>query len=341
MKPITFTTLEEALDNPFFTSSPDGIVVVDREGIIVAANGRLAEILGHATNELRGKSVEVLIATPLRATHRSHIGSYSSGPHIRAMGTGPRLKALHKNGEEIPVDISLSPFEAGGATYTIAALRDARLRLQAEEAIFQAEEWRAIIDDRQRIARDLHDTVIQDIFAAGMGLQALQRAMPPDNSLKEQLGASVDHLDSVITRLRKVIFNLTHGDDPEPIDAATRRIVTESLNGSGINPTISVSPANRPLPARPQEHVLATLQEALSNVVRHARATSVEVIIEASDEVCRLCVADNGVGMPDAAATRPGFGLTNMMNRAQVLGGSCEITPREGGGTRVEWKVPI
>lgn len=341
MKPITFTTLEEALDNPFFTSSPDGIVVVDRDGTIVAANGRIAEILGHSTTELRGQNVEVLIASSLRETHRSHIGSYSSGPHIREMGTGPRLKALHKNGEEIPVDIALSPFEAGGATYTIAALRDARLRLQAEEAIFQAEEWRAIIDDRQRIARDLHDTVIQDIFAAGMGLQALQRRMPEDDALKRQIGASVDHLDSVITRLRKVIFNLTHGDDPEPIDTATRRVVTESINGSGIQPTITVSPTNWPLPARPQEHVLATLQEALSNVVRHSRASKVEVVIEAADNVCRLCVSDNGIGMPDAAATRPGFGLTNMMNRAQVLGGSCEITPREGGGTTVEWKVPI
>ena len=110
MKPVTFTTLDEALENPFFTSSPDGIVVVDRDGAIVAANGRIAEILGHSTAELRGRKVEVLIASPLRASHRSHMGSYSSGPHIRAMGTGPRLKALHKNGEEIPVDISLSPF---------------------------------------------------------------------------------------------------------------------------------------------------------------------------------------------------------------------------------------
>ena len=341
MKPIAFTTLEEALDNPFFTSSPDGIVVVDQDGAIVAANGRIAEILGHSTAALKGQSVEVLVATPLRENHRSHIGSYSSGPHIRSMGTGPRLTALHKNGEQIPVDISLSPFEAGGATYTIAALRDARLRLQAEEAIFQAEEWKAIIDDRQRIARDLHDTIIQDIFAAGMGLQALQRSTPPDDQLKRQIGDSVDHLDSVITRLRKVIFNLTHGDDPEPIDAAARRVVAESLNGSGVKPTITVSPANWPLPARPQEHVLATLQEALSNVVHHAQATTVEVAIEAADDICRLCVCDNGIGMPDAAATRPGFGLTNMMNRAQVLGGSCDITPRDGGGTVVEWKVPI
>ena len=98
---------------------------------------------------------------------------------------------------------------------------------------------------------------------------------------------------------------------------------------------------NAPLPARTQEHVLATLQEALSNAVRHANATRVEIVIEADEGVCRLSVADDGIGMPDAAATRPGFGLTNMMNRAQVLGGSCDITPRSGGGTVVEWKVPL
>lgn len=204
--------LSTALASPFFTKSPDGIVVVNTEGLIVAVNPQATALLGYESADLRGKRVEELVPEALRHVHESHRNKYVSNPRSRSMGAGLRLFALHQDGHPIPVDIALSPLDMDGAYYTFAAIRDATARLEAEIAIAEADEWRAIIDDRQRIARDLHDTVIQDIFAAGMGLQALQRGMVED-TMKVQLGASVSHLDSVITRLRKVIFNLTHGDD--------------------------------------------------------------------------------------------------------------------------------
>ena len=332
--------LERELESPFFTESPDGIVVVDGSGIIVAANPQASELLGYEASELVGGAVEKLVPTRLQQVHESHRKTYVAKPRSRSMGAGLRLFALHQDGHQIPVDIALSPLEVRGTTYTIAAIRDATARLEAEIAISEADEWRAIIDDRQRIARDLHDTVIQDIFAAGMGLQALQRGMTED-TMKKQLGDSVSHLDSVITRLRKVIFNLTHGDESEPLDAAAARVVGEVVNGSALDVSIELVPGGAPLPARTQEHLLATLQEAATNVVRHSAATMLSVLIDTTEGTCRLCVSDDGSGMPDAAATRPGFGLTNMMNRAQVLGGSCEIGERKGGGTLVEWIVPL
>jgi len=332
--------LAAALASPFFAESPDGIVVVNTAGEIVAVNPQATELLGYDSFELDGSLVESLVPESVRKLHVAHRNTYLSKPRSRSMGAGLRLFALHKDGHQIPVDIALSPLEVAGTYYTIAAIRDATARLEAEIAISEADEWRAIIDDRQRIARDLHDTVIQDIFAAGMGLQALQRGMVED-TMKFQLGASVSHLDSVITRLRKVIFNLTHGDESESLESAAERVVHEVVNDSQIDVSIVVTPDGAPLPARTQEHLLATLQEAASNVIRHADAESLEVLIDTTKGTCRLCVADNGIGMPDAAATRPGFGLTNMMNRAQVLGGSCDITERDGGGTTVEWTVPL
>jgi len=340
MKHGISSDLESALTSPFFIASPDGLVVVDAAGIIVAANPQLNDLLGYSPGDLVGRPVEDLVPRELRKVHESHRSTYTSDPKARPMGAGLRLKALCKDGAEIPVDIALSPFQAGDSGFTIAAVRDATARIEAELAVTHAEEWRAIIDDRQRIARDLHDTVIQDIFAAGMGLQALQRRMP-EASMREHLGSSVSHLDSVITRLRKVIFNLSRVDETEPIDMAARRLVAESVNGTAIEVDITVNALDGPLPARTQEHVLATMQEALSNAVRHAEATEVQILIDATAAVCRLRVADNGIGMPDAAAARPGFGITNMMNRAQVLGGSCEITSGDDGGTVVEWKVPL
>lgn len=332
--------LKAALASPFFAASPDGIVVVDGAGVIVAANDQAQELLGYAPGELVGRAVEDLVPARLRPAHTAHRATYLSHPRPRAMGAGLRLFALRQDGSSIPVDIALSPIAAGDQQYTIAAVRDATARLEAEIAIAEAEEWRAIIDDRQRIARDLHDTVIQDIFAAGMGLQALQRRMA-DDAAKEQLGASVSHLDSVITRLRKVIFNLTHGDEEESLEAAAHRVVADGIEGTDLTLDIAVKAHEQRLPARTQEHVLATLQEAVSNIVRHASASALSVLIDATDGMCRLCVTDNGTGIPDAAASRPGFGLTNMMNRAQVLGGSCEIKPSNDGGTVVDWKVPL
>ncbi|NND02973.1 MAG: PAS domain-containing sensor histidine kinase [Acidimicrobiia bacterium] len=332
--------LAAALASPFFTKSPDGIVVVNTSGEIVAINPQATELLGYGLSELVGTTVDRLVPESLRPTHESHRKSYTDQPHTRSMGAGLRLFALHKKGQQIPVDIALSPLVADGTYYTIAAIRDATARVEAEIAISEADEWRAIIDDRQRIARDLHDTVIQDIFAAGMGLQALQRGMVED-SMKAQLGSSVSHLDSVITRLRKVIFNLTHGDESESLEKAANRVVREVVNDNAIDVSIRVTPDGAPLPARTQEHLLATLQEAVSNVIRHAEATNLHVRIDTTQGTCRLCVSDDGIGMPDAAATRPGFGLTNMMNRAQVLGGGCDITEPDAGGTMVEWTVPL
>jgi len=332
--------LTAALASPFFTESPDGIVVVNTSGEIVAVNPQATDLLGYNANELDGTRVEALVPETLRQVHESHRNTYVASPRSRSMGAGLRLFALHKDGHQIPVDIALSPLEVDSTYFTITAIRDATARLEAEIAISEADEWRAIIDDRQRIARDLHDTVIQDIFAAGMGLQALQRGMVED-TMKSQLGASVSHLDSVITRLRKVIFNLTHGDESESLQSAAERVVGEVVNGTEIDVSIELKPDGAPLPARTQEHLLATLQEATSNVIRHAEASRLYVLIDTTHGTCRLCVSDNGTGMPDAAATRPGFGLTNMMNRAQVLGGGCDITQSEGGGTMVEWTVPL
>ena len=339
MSSTATTRLSEALNSPFFANSPDAIVVVDSEGTIVAANQQVLGLLGHVHDAVVGAAVESLVPAELRKLHESHRATYANEPRRRSMGAGLKLKALHRDGSEIPVDIALSPFRADDADYTIAAIRDATQRIQAETALSQADEWRAIIDDRQRIARDLHDTVIQDIFAAGMGLQALQRRID-DEDLRHHLGSSVDHLDSVITRLRKVIFNLTHGDETEPLETAVRRLAVEARNGSNLELGIQVT-SEVPLPARTQEHLLATIQEAMSNAVRHASASRVDVTVKAADGVCCLTVVDDGVGMPDAAATRPGFGLTNMLNRAQVLGGSCDITSQPDAGTTVEWKVPL
>ncbi len=340
MKQDISLTFEAALASPFFTKSPDGIVVVDENGSIVAANRQVLEILGYEAADLVGLPVEILVPEGQRGVHEKHRNAYIANPQPRSMGAGLRLTAVRNDSSHIPVDIALSPFHVGDTTYTIAALRDATARLAAEAAISQADEWRAIIDDRQRIARDLHDTVIQDIFAAGMGLQALQRRIGEDD-LREHLGASVSHLDDVITRLRKVIFNLAQGDETEPLDSAARRIVAETVDGAGQEILIDVTVDDGPLPVRTREHVLATLQEALSNAVRHANASQVDVRIEATDSMCRLTVADNGIGIAGPGAARRGFGLTNMMNRAQVLGGSCEITPRPEGGTIVEWTVPL
>jgi len=198
----------------------------------------------------------------------------------------------------------------------------------------------ALAADRERIARDLHDTIIQRLFAIGMSLQS---AVPlaDDVELRSRIEDAVSDLDDTIRQVRTTIFAL----DPPP--AASKGVRTqvleicgEAARSLGFEPAVRFAGAiDRHVEALVAAEVLATLREALSNVARHARARHAEVELSVDGEV-RLCVTDDGVGA-EAGQDRAGRGLLNMAERAQSLGGSFTLSAAPGGGTEVSWRVPL
>jgi signal transduction histidine kinase len=211
------------------------------------------------------------------------------------------------------------------------AIENARLHQRLEQL--------AVLGERERIARDLHDTVIQRLFATGMGLQSLVGRMD-GSDLSERLQQAVDELDETIREIRITIFDLEARDaEKAGLRARVLALAGETAATLGFEPRVHMDgPLDAASDATTQEELLKTLREALSNVARHANASTVEVLVRAGSGMITLRVADNGVGFSKDA--QHGHGLDNMQARADSLGGVCEFSARRGGGTVVTWRVP-
>ena len=193
----------------------------------------------------------------------------------------------------------------------------------------------AQLEDHDRIARDLHDHVIQELFAAGMSMQALAGVVDKQ-AHADRILAHADTLDRVIARIRTSIFQLQH-DPPEPVALQSRvlEVVEEHAAQLGFAaPVQFAGSVNAEIGTGLAEDVLAVLREALSNCARHASATAVEVSLQIQNSLIILEVTDNGIGF--GTPTRSS-GLRNLRERAVRNGGTFELTTPGGGGTRLTW----
>ncbi|MEO7442674.1 MAG: histidine kinase [Acidimicrobiales bacterium] len=198
----------------------------------------------------------------------------------------------------------------------------------------------AVAADQERIARDLHDTVIQQLYAIGMSLQSLAKSVADDRA-SARLHQSVDALDVTISDIRSTVFALEN--PPGENDGLRSKIVFSAselcrtyglaaprVRFDGLVDTMVPEPVAR--------HILATLREAVSNVGRHAQATRVDIDVTV-DSAVLLRVADNGLGIPEHIDRRSG--LRNLQERAGSLGGTMSLTRLPNGGTVLLWRVPL
>jgi signal transduction histidine kinase len=197
----------------------------------------------------------------------------------------------------------------------------------------------AILQDRDRIARDLHDLVIQRLYATGMSLQGAMPLLTRPEAVGRVSGA-VDALDETIREIRSAIFSLQARGDSRPhgLRAQVLDVVGEMSVPLGFAPSLRlVGPLDETVPSEVGEHLLGALREGLSNAARHAHASQVDVTVQADSELA-LRVRDNGTGM--GTSTRRS-GLANLAERAAEMDGKLEITPAGGGGTQLDWRVPL
>ena len=213
------------------------------------------------------------------------------------------------------------------------AIENARLHTKLHEL--------GLVEDRERIARDLHDTVIQRLFATGMSLQGSVRLVRTDPAAAiGRIEGAVDDLDVTVKQIRTAIFGLEQ--TRTQIDGLRARIlavIRQASDPLGFEPKALLDgPLDTGVDERVADEVVATLREALSNVARHAKASRVDVEVVAGGDVC-LQVVDDGIGPPAANGSR-GKGLDNMAARAAKLGGSFTLRPGHPSGTILEWRVP-
>lgn len=195
----------------------------------------------------------------------------------------------------------------------------------------------AVIEDQERIARDLHDNVIQQIFATGMSLLATAHRMT-DAAAAKQVEKSVDMLDSVIREIRSAVFALrSPTEDSGGMRQTLQGIASQLFDQSAVTARLHFDgPVDTAISAEAEQHVVATFREALSNVKRHAQATRVDVHLHIGSDVV-LRVIDDGVGCRSA----PRSGLINLKARAEDLGGEMLLTTRATGGTTLDWRIPL
>lgn len=274
---------------------------------------------------------------PLRADHLGFAPTREIGAEF-----GPALAIPLRAGDTVTgVLLTLrstgsSPFSDDQLPLVATFADQAAIALELANAQRKAREL-DLFADRDRIARDLHDHVIQRLFAVGLLLQsALQRTR--DQDMHRRLGQSVEDLNDVVRDIRTAIFDL-HGGPREAtqLRSALHEIVADLTDHTSVNATVRMSGPLSVVTDELAEHAEAVLREAVSNVVRHAHASQITVTVSVGDDLT-LDVTDDGEGIPERVARS---GLHNLAVRATAVDGTLRVQRRAAGGTRLVWSAPL
>lgn len=317
----------EPADEHFTVRAQRGITGVDLVGRTLDGQDRLLRevvdgrtaVLTSTLGGLREAGAELIgfgptVAVPLQSQER-------------VMGV---LVALRKR--------EAQPFQPSEVPMLTSFAEQATLALELGEKN-RAQKQLAVFGDRDRIARDLHDRVIQRLFATGLQLQSTLRRSP-DPAVQRRIQQAVDDLDVTMREIRTSIFDLhTTGEGGD--GGLRRRLLdaaAEAAEGNGLVPSVRIAGAVDTLvPPDIGAHAVAVVREAVSNAARHAGAETLTLTVEAGDELL-VEVVDDGRGIDPGVARS---GLRNIEGRAHECGGALQVRPTTGGGTRLSWRVPL
>lgn len=324
-----------------FEASPDGIVVVDADGVIRDINPQIEALFGWAREELLGEAVEMLVPDVFRTAHVAHRKRYLRNPHTRPMGAGIELQGRRKDGSEFDVEISLSPWKKNGTFHVICSVRDITDRKRLRD--FSLGAMRASEEERQRIARELHDDTAQRLATLMLRVRLLAGETDQDErrskleELREELLAAAESVKRIARGLRPPEL------EEVGLEAAVQAHLRNLREGAGMEIEEDIQPVGHLLSADAKLATYRIIQESLSNVLRHSGSRQAKVAVGASDGAVEVRVEDRGQGFSAERAARAGggLGLTGMQERAQMIGGRVVIDSTPGQGTRVRLVVPI
>lgn len=339
-----------ALTEPFrgaefravFEAAPDGCLIVTQEGAIVAVNDEAQRLFGYDRSELLGMSIEALVPRSSKQRHEGLREAYAADPERRPMGIGRELFAQRRDGTVVPVEVGLSPIETGGERYILAVVHDIteRRRLRAfGSGVLQGAE-----EERQRIARDLHDDTAQSLAALVLRLQMARRSTDEEtrerllSELHEELHRASDGVRRILRGLRPPLL------EESGLAAALRSHVRSVAQESRLEISVRVADVETELTREEKLALYRIIQEALTNVTRHASATTASVELAVRDEWIVLAVEDDGIGFdagrPESSHGR-GLGIVGMLERAAIIGGVARVESTPGSGTRVTVRLPL
>lgn len=342
--------------------APDALILSDDAGTIRWASSASFRVLGYRPSDLIGQSIEVLVPVAVRAAHPAMRKQFLESGEAMLVGVNRPLSAVRRDGTELASEIGLSRIEWKGETLVLAAVRDRSEQVVVERELNQARTQLARADERARVARDLHDTVSQDLYGLGLAIQRAQRRGVEDTDLESFL----DQLDGALRRLAGVIFELREISDSGRILDQLRAVIDMSARALGFAPSLELRGDLGRISAVVAPQLVFVLRELLSNCAKHSGAERVDVSLAVLDRVpesaarqpgqsapapgaawVELTVVDDGVGFDPSTIDQEsaGYGIVGVRSRADALGGLARwmdcSTENGGFGTSATWMVPV
>jgi PAS domain S-box-containing protein len=327
-------------------SAMDAIVTVDASQRIVLYNRTAERIFGWPAVQVMGRPMEMLMPQRFRATHRQHVSRFGdTGVTTRRMGgAGALIVGLRANGQEFPLEASISQLDTDEGKLYSVILRDVTERVQAQEelAAFAAEASGAREQEKARIARELHDDLAQSLTALKMDIHWLREHCGNDTAaVRGKLDSMESMLDASTASTRRIAADLR----PPVLDdlglAPALQWLVQGFRQRSEIPCDLDMEEDFELGEPHATAVFRIVQESLANVRKHAHAHHVQVGVERGAEAVTLRVRDDGVGFATTGARRPeSLGLLGLRERARLLGGSVAIVSTPGAGTTVQVQLP-
>jgi PAS domain S-box-containing protein len=335
-------------------SAMDAIVTVDERQRVVLFNAAAERIFKCKAADAVGGPLDRFLPERFRKAHHDHVSRFgTTGATVRRMGGEVALYGLRADGEEFPIEASISHTSAGGRELFTVVLRDISIRVKAAAEIERSH--RQLRDlyqqmhevregERVRIARELHDELAQWLTALKMDVSWLAGRLPKeDERLRDRVERMKQLVDSTVTSVRRIAADLRPAMlDDLGLVPAIEHLLHEFSQRTGIVVGLDATAGEVDFREPLTTSVYRMVQEALTNVARHARATEVRLTIRVEGDELTVSAWDNGIGI-GAAKPQGGksLGVLGIKERARTLGGGADVRGAPEGGTVVEIKVPV
>lgn len=330
----------------FLDLSMDAIVSIDQDQAILIFNKGAEEVFGYRREEVVGRQVDILLPLDIVGAHPAHLEKFAessiSSRYMDERGV-LNVRGRRKDSTEFPAEASISKFSIAKQMIFTVFLRDITERKEAEATRHEL----ALLEERNRIARDIHDSIAQGLTGVIWQLNALEQA------IRTGEGQVLDTLERIknltkesLQQVRRAVWDLRVGAPEGMSLAEALRREAEKLIGNGeIHILVNVDGEERVLPSSAETALTRICQEALINILKYAQATEVGITVAYDDLNVQLTVQDNGIGFdpeqPSKAVGEGGFGLISMRERARLLDGTLILESSPGQGTLVKAILPL